>query len=113
MQELDERGSARLDDHPLDGRIWPHAADQLRPRAATTSPTPGRPCWPAAAFAGGQAYGRTSRDGMEVEEGKIGVGDLLATLCAALGIDPEAQNMSDIGRPFRIAEGQPAQSVLS
>jgi uncharacterized protein (DUF1501 family) len=63
-------------------------------------------------IAGGQAYGRTSSDGTTVEEGQIGVGDLLATLCAALGIDPKRQNMSDIGRPFKIAEGQPIQAVL-
>jgi uncharacterized protein (DUF1501 family) len=61
---------------------------------------------------GGQAYGRTSADGMTVEEGQIDVGDLLATLCAALGIDPRRQNMSDIGRPFKIADGQPISAVL-
>ncbi|AMV20882.1 DUF1501 domain-containing protein [Planctomyces sp. SH-PL14] len=61
---------------------------------------------------GGQAYGRTSADGMTVEEGKIGVGDLLATLCGALGIDPKRQNVSDIGRPFKIAEGKPIAEVV-
>lgn len=61
---------------------------------------------------GGQAHGRTGADGMNVEEGQIGVGDLLATLCGALGIDHRRQNVSDIGRPFRLAEGQPVQAVL-
>ncbi|MEX2561591.1 MAG: DUF1501 domain-containing protein, partial [Pirellulales bacterium] len=37
---------------------------------------------------GGQAYGRTSADGTTVEDGKVDVGDVLATLCAALGLDP-------------------------
>jgi hypothetical protein len=64
-------------------------------------------------IAGGQAHGRTSADGMTVEDGQIDVGDLLATLCAALGIDPKQQNMSDVGRPFKIAEGQPIQAVLA
>jgi uncharacterized protein (DUF1501 family) len=62
---------------------------------------------------GGQAYGRTSADGATVEEGKIDVGDLLATLCAALGVDPRRQNVSDVGRPFRIAEGVPIEAVLA
>ena len=62
---------------------------------------------------GGQAYGKTSADGMTVEEGKIGVGDLLATLCGALGIDPKRQNVSDIGRPFKIAEGKPVDEILA
>jgi len=61
---------------------------------------------------GGQAYGRTSADGMTVEDGKVGVGDVLATACAALGIDPGNTNMSDVGRPIKIAEGTPIGAVL-
>ncbi|MEX1233318.1 MAG: DUF1501 domain-containing protein [Planctomycetaceae bacterium] len=61
---------------------------------------------------GGQAYGRTGADGMLVEENPVGVGDVLATLCRALGIDHKRQNISDIGRPFRIAEGTPIDAVL-
>lgn len=62
---------------------------------------------------GGQAYGKTSDDGMSVIEGQTDVGDLLATLSHALGIDPRKQNLSDIGRPFRIAEGKPIEQVLA
>lgn len=62
---------------------------------------------------GGQAYGRTSDDGAEVEEGKTDVGDLLATLCRAVQVDPRKQNVSDVGRPIRIAEGTPVEAVLS
>jgi hypothetical protein len=62
---------------------------------------------------GGQAWGRTSADGMTVEEGEIDETDLLATLCAALGVDPRKQNVSDIGRPFKIAEGEPVKEVLA
>jgi hypothetical protein len=62
---------------------------------------------------GGQAYGKTSDDGKEVVENKIDVPDVLATLCRALGIDPEAENMSDIGRPIKIAEGQPIEDLLA
>lgn len=61
---------------------------------------------------GGQAYGKTSKDGMSVTEGLTEVDDLLATLCRALEIDPRKQNLSDIGRPFRIAEGKPIDELL-
>jgi hypothetical protein len=61
---------------------------------------------------GGQAYGKTSADGTTVEEGKVDVPDVLATLCRALGIDPAQQNISEVGRPIRIAEGAPIQPIL-
>jgi hypothetical protein len=62
---------------------------------------------------GGQAYGRTSADGTTVEEGQVDVPDVLATLCKALGVDPETYNMSDVGRPIKIAEGRPIEAVLT
>jgi hypothetical protein len=61
---------------------------------------------------GGQAHGKTSPDGTTVEEGKVDVGDVLATLCTALGVDPDHQNVSEMGRPIRIAEGIPIRDVL-
>jgi hypothetical protein len=62
---------------------------------------------------GGQAHGKTGPDGMTVEDGKIDVGNVLATLATALGVDPKKQNVSEVGRPFRIAEGDPIKEVLS
>ena len=62
---------------------------------------------------GGQAYGRTSKGGTSVEDGKVDTGDVLATLCQALGIDPRKQNISEKGRPIRIAEGGVIEDVLS
>lgn len=62
---------------------------------------------------GGQAYGKTSDDGMEVADGKVGIGDVLATLCQAAGVDPDTQNDSELGRPIRIAEGKPIQEILA
>lgn len=64
-------------------------------------------------IATGQAYGRTSKDGMRVEERAVSVGDLLATLCAALGVDPAKQIVSDIGRPISIVEGRPITGLLA
>jgi hypothetical protein len=64
---------------------------------------------------GGQAYGKTSADGMTVEENTTSVGDLMATICLALGIDPMKQNQSNVGRPIRIAdrEAKPIKEILS
>jgi hypothetical protein len=61
---------------------------------------------------GGQAYGKTSADGTTVEEGKVDVPDVLATLCLALGIDPKQQNVSEVGRPIRIAEGEAIKQLV-
>jgi hypothetical protein len=64
---------------------------------------------------GGQAYGRTSKDGTTVEENAVSVSTFLATICAALGIDPEKQNQSNVGRPIRIVEkgALPIKEVLA
>lgn len=61
---------------------------------------------------GGQAYGATTDDGMEVKDNKVEVGDVLATLCSAVGIDPETENVSPLGRPHKIAEGTPIREIL-
>ena len=54
---------------------------------------------------GGRVVGRTSADGMTVEGSRpVAVPDFLATVCRALGIDPTRQNMSNVGRPIRIAD---------
>lgn len=64
-------------------------------------------------IAGGQTYGSTSADGMHVEEDKTSVGEVLATLCAALGVPPETQNMSNTGRPIEIVDDSPIQRLLA
>jgi len=64
---------------------------------------------------GGQAYGRTSADGMTVEHGRaVSVPDFLATVTTALGMDPTKQNMSNVGRPIRIvdAAAEPIQEIV-
>ena len=64
---------------------------------------------------GGQALGRTGKDGMKVEERPVGVPQVLATVCAGLGIDHEKQNVSNVGRPIRIVEKgtKPIHEALS
>src|SRR5262249_3493892 len=64
---------------------------------------------------GGQAVGKTSADGTTVEERPVNVGDSLATVAKALGIDPRKQNPSNVSRPIRIADptAEPIKEVLS
>ena len=62
---------------------------------------------------GGQAYGRTSADGMTVEENKVAIGDVLATLCSALGVPPDHENITASNRPIKLAEGTPIQDILA
>ena len=64
-------------------------------------------------IAGGQAYGKTSDDGLTVVDGQITVQDLLATLYEALGVGASAYNMSPSGRPIPVSEGAPIRSVLA
>jgi uncharacterized protein (DUF1501 family) len=64
---------------------------------------------------GGQVVGKTSNNGMGVEERPVAVADLLGTVCMALGMDPTKQNNSNVGRPIRLVEptAQPIKEVLA
>jgi len=65
---------------------------------------------------GGQAVGRTSADGTTVEaERPTSVADLLFTVCRVLGMNPDRQNMSNVGRPIPIVDrtAQPIREVLA
>ena len=56
---------------------------------------------------GGQVYGRTTADGMTVDNAggrPVNVPDFLATVCRALGLDPAKTNMSNVNRPIRLAD---------
>jgi hypothetical protein len=112
LRELDERGLLEATTILWIGEFG---------RTPTINPQGGRDHFPAAwtcVFAGGgirggQAYGKTSESGQEVVQGKVDVPDILATLCAAVGVDPAMQNMSELGRPIKIAEGQPIRDLLA
>jgi hypothetical protein len=92
-------------------------------RTPRINPQRGRDHWPDAWSAvlagggikGGQAIGKTTKDGMKVEERPTSVPDLLATLCGALGIDHEKPNMSNVNRPIPIVDrtGKPIREVLA
>jgi hypothetical protein len=66
-------------------------------------------------IAGGQAIGKTSKDGTTVEDRKVTVPDLLATVCKGLGIDYEKANMSNVNRPIPIVDktANPVTQVLA
>ncbi len=66
-----------------------------------------------AGIQGGAVYGRTSEDGMEVLDGKIDQNRVLATLCHALGIDPHTENVSALGRPHKIVDGEPVREIVA
>jgi hypothetical protein len=64
---------------------------------------------------GGQIVGKTSADGMAIEERKVEVPDLLGTVCLALGLNPRKQNQSNVGRPIRLVEptAKPIKEVVA
>ncbi len=62
---------------------------------------------------GGQAFGKTGPDGMNVVEGKVDVGDVLATISQALGVPPGTENTTPDGRPIKIAEGKQIEDLLN
>ncbi len=111
MQELDDRGL--LESTTI---LWMGEFG----RTPVINPTAGRDHFPAAwscvfaggGISGGGAYGRTSADGMTVEEGQATIGDVQATLCTALGVPPGSENFT-AGRPIKIAEGKPIAEILS
>ncbi|MEM6978741.1 MAG: DUF1501 domain-containing protein [Planctomycetota bacterium] len=112
MQDLDQRGL--LDDTTI---LWMGEFG----RTPTINPNAGRDHYPQAwttvlaggGIAGGQAYGRTSDDGNQVVEHKTSVQDLLATLCEAVGVGVDTENMSPSGRPIPITDGSPIRDVLA
>jgi uncharacterized protein (DUF1501 family) len=62
---------------------------------------------------GGQAYGSTTDDGMDVKEKKVAIGDVLATLCQALGVPPDTENFTPMDRPIKLSEGMPIADILA
>ncbi|MBI1246704.1 DUF1501 domain-containing protein [bacterium] len=63
---------------------------------------------------GGQAIGSTNADGTEVADRPVTVPDVIATICKAIDIDPMKQNMSNVGRPIRVADpkAKPIEELL-
>jgi hypothetical protein len=54
---------------------------------------------------GGQVIGASTPDGTAVKDRPVQVNDLLVSVCHALKIDPNKENMSPLGRPIKIVDG--------
>jgi uncharacterized protein (DUF1501 family) len=64
---------------------------------------------------GGQVYGKTSKDGMSVEENPVNTQRLIATVGQALGLDIRKPNPSNVGRPIRFVDPgtKPIKEVIA
>jgi hypothetical protein len=73
-------------------------------------------CWSVVlgggALQGGQVYGATSKDGMDVAKDPVSLGDLFATVYKGLSIDPATKIRDNLGRPLEIAEGKPLKGLV-
>lgn len=56
---------------------------------------------------GGQVYGSTTKDGMDIQDNPCTISDVFATAYKALGLDPTFQIRDNLGRPIPISEGKP------
>lgn len=79
-------------------RINPRAGRDHYPRAFNVALAGG-------GVRGGQVIGKLDAGGTSVIDRPVGVSDLFRTLCTALKIDPDRENMSSIGRPIKIVDG--------
>jgi hypothetical protein len=61
---------------------------------------------------GGQVIGKTNDAGTEVVERPVTIPDLFRSIYHALGIDPDLENMSSIGRPIKLVDGGEVVSEL-
>ncbi len=91
-------------------------------RTPEIRPNAGRDHFPAAwstalaggLIKGGQVIGDTGKDGMKVVDRPVSAKDFYATICTALGIDPESENISSEGRPIRLVDegGKPISELV-
>jgi uncharacterized protein (DUF1501 family) len=114
MEDLDQRGL--LDSTLI---VWMGEFG----RTPRINPNKGRDHWATSwstvlaggGLKGGSVVGKTSPDGMAVEERPVAVSDFIATIALALGIDPLKQNASNVGRPIRIADpgAKPIKEIVA
>ena len=93
------------------------------PRINKRGAKPGRDHYPRAwstvlfggGIKGGQAVGRTDREGATVVERPVSALDFMATICQILKIDYNKQNHTPNGRPIRIVErgAKPIKEVFA
>ncbi len=89
-------------------------------RTPRLNPAAGRDHWPngfSVALAGGgiragTVLGETDPEGKAAPKDPVTVGELHATMMAAVGVDPNKLNQTPIGRTVRFAEGKPLAALL-
>jgi len=89
-------------------------------RTPRVNPLGGRDHWPHAfsialsggGIRGGHVVGETDPDGGREVVDPHTFADVHATLLSALGIDPALEIITPIGRPLRLAEGQPIRELV-
>lgn len=113
VRELDQRG--RLDDTLV---VWMGEFG----RTPKITAADGRDHYPAAwsaVLAGGgvragQAYGSTDDQGAKVAHHPVTVPDFFATLAVLLGMNPQHEEISPVGRPIAISDnGTPVAGLLA
>jgi hypothetical protein len=85
-----------------------------------TLSTGGREHWPNAftvalaggGIRGGQVYGASDRTGAYPAESPVSPGDLMATICHCLGVDPHAELHDQFDRPLTLCKGNPIASLF-
>ncbi|HVX14466.1 MAG TPA: DUF1501 domain-containing protein [Pirellulales bacterium] len=90
-------------------------------RTPTVNPFAGRDHWPhgftmllaGGGLRGGVALGATDPEGGREVKDPYQVPDIHATVLAALGIDPEHEELAPIGRPIKLSEGKPIAALLA
>ncbi|HUY33293.1 MAG TPA: DUF1501 domain-containing protein [Pirellulales bacterium] len=91
-------------------------------RTPKINPNGGRDHFPAAwsvvlggaRIKGGQALGGSGPGGEAVAERPVGIAELYATICAALGVDHKKENISPEGRPIPLVDrgGEPIKELV-
>lgn len=83
-------------------------------RTPTINGNQGRDHWPrvwsvmlgGGGIVGGKAIGKSTDGGHEPAERPVQIGELHATICKTIGIDPTAVNYAPDGRPIRVVQDQ-------
>jgi Protein of unknown function (DUF1501) len=117
LPELDRAFSALIEDLDQRGML----ATTLVVMTGEFGRTPevnvnaGRDHWPnvfslvlaGAGVPGGHVWGESDKEGAQVKDKPVEVADLIATIYQKVGIDYQKEYVSNIGRPFKLAEGKP------
>lgn len=84
--------------NPLEGRDhWPHGFSMLLAGGRLRA---------------GQVIGGTDPEGGRTVDDPRQVGDVHATILAALGINPQHEELAPAGRPIKLSEGEPMRELL-